>query len=172
MSIETIHRIDRPFADGTIEVYGEPDMGWYEWRIVERGAVIQDTGRHGQTGIQYGSAGIALRDALSYDEPPKPQAPAVVPISWVPGRDAATENLAQAQRSLDILRGMAADLVNEAYNAKTQRRVINPDHPNGRLGMIYTDKRTAASEHIAQILNDAADKLLLYSHEIVDEPAD
>ncbi len=64
MTIETIHRIDRPFADGTIEVYGEPDMGWYEWRIVERGAVIQDTGRHGSYGMQYGSAGIALRPEL------------------------------------------------------------------------------------------------------------
>ncbi|MBZ9540516.1 hypothetical protein [Modicisalibacter tunisiensis] len=64
MSTEVLHRIDRPFANGVIEVYGEPDMGWYEWRILERGAVIHDTRDAG-----YGSPGIALRDALNHDEP-------------------------------------------------------------------------------------------------------
>ncbi len=118
------------------------------------------------------TAAPVSRCALSYDEPPEPQAPAVVPISWVPGRDAGSENLTQVWRSQEILRGMAAELVNEVYNAKIQRRVMNPDHPNGRLGMIYTDKRTAASEHIAQVLNDAADKLLMYSHEMTDGPTD
>ena len=73
MTIETLHRIDRPFAEGTIEVYGEPDMAWYEWRIIQRGEVLEDTGKHGAYGMQYGSAGIALRDALNYDEPPLPQ---------------------------------------------------------------------------------------------------
>lgn len=68
MTIETLHRIDRPFAEGTIEVYGEPDMGWYEWRIVSRGEIIHDTCDAG-----YGSPALALRDALNYDEPPLPQ---------------------------------------------------------------------------------------------------
>jgi len=172
MTIETIHRIDRPIGDGVIEVYGEPDMGWYEARIIERGEIIHDTGRHGSYGMQYGSAAIALRDALNHDEPPEPQASAVVPISWVPGRDAGSENLAQVWRSQEILRGMATELVEEVANAKIQRRVMNPDHPNGRLGMIYTDERTATTEHVAQVLNDAADTLLTYAHNMTEQPTD
>ena len=67
MTIETLHRIDRPFAEGTIEVYGEPDMGWYEWRIVSRGEVLEDSGKRGSYGQQYGSAAVALRDAINWD---------------------------------------------------------------------------------------------------------
>ncbi len=67
MATEVVYRIDRPYGNGTIEVYGEPDMGWYEWRILERGEIIHDSGRHGQSGMQYGSAAIALRDALIHD---------------------------------------------------------------------------------------------------------
>nr|WP_163503970.1 hypothetical protein [Halomonas socia] len=63
--IDVIHRIDRPFAVGVIEIYGDPNMGWWEWRMLERGAVIHDTKEAG-----YGSPGIALRDALNHDEPP------------------------------------------------------------------------------------------------------
>lgn len=70
MSAEVIHRIDRAYAEGVIEVYGEPDMGWYEWRILERGAVIHDTRDAG-----YGSPAIALRDALNHDEPPQAASP-------------------------------------------------------------------------------------------------
>ncbi len=164
---ELIHRIDRAFADGTIEVYGEPDMAWYEWRIMERGEVIHDTARHGSFGMQYGSPAIALRDALNHDEPPEApaQVPTVVPISWVPGRDAASENLAQVNRTADIVRGMAADLIDEAANAKIQRSVMNPDHPNGRRGMVYTDERTAAAERVAQVLNEAADRLRDMAHD-------
>lgn len=73
MTIEVIYRIDRPFDGGVIEVYGEPDMGWYEWRIVSRGEVIADSGKRGSYGQQYGSPAVALRDALNYDEPPLPQ---------------------------------------------------------------------------------------------------
>jgi len=73
MTIEVIYRIDRPFAEGTIEVYGDAGMGWYEWRIVSRGEVLEDSGKRGSYGEQYGSAGVALRDALNYDEPPLPQ---------------------------------------------------------------------------------------------------
>ena len=63
-----IHRIDRPYAAGVVEVYGEPDMGWYEWRIVDaQGAVLEDSGRGGQYGQQYGSPAIALRDAIDRD---------------------------------------------------------------------------------------------------------
>lgn len=158
-----VYRIDRPFADGVIEVYGEPDMGWYEWRIIERGTVIHDTREMG-----YGSPGIALRDALNHDEPPEPKAPTVVPISWVPGRDAASENLAQLNRSADLVRDMATDLIDEAADAQVQRSVMNADHPNGRLGMIYTDQRTETSEQVAKELNAAADRLRDMARQLTD----
>lgn len=69
--IEVLYRVDRPSGSlGVIEVYGEPSMGWYEWRVKVSGGVIYDTARYGSYGMQYGSASIALRDALNYDEPP------------------------------------------------------------------------------------------------------
>lgn len=59
--VQTIYSIPAPFSmgDRTIEVYGDPDMGWYEWRIVAGGRIERDTKEQG-----YGSAEIALRDAL------------------------------------------------------------------------------------------------------------
>ncbi len=162
MSTEVIYRVDQPFSEGVIEVYGEADMGWYEWRVIENGKTLHDTGRadgYGGMGMQYGSPGIALRDALNHVEPPANESTLVTPISWVPGRDATSENLAQVNRLADTVRSMATALVDEAANAKIQRRVMNPDHPNGRLGMIYTDSRTQHAERIAQILNKAADDL-------------
>lgn len=69
--IEVIYRADRPSGGhGVIEVYGDPAMGWYEWRIKDRGSLILDTALRGGFGMQYGSASIALRDALNEDEPP------------------------------------------------------------------------------------------------------
>lgn len=67
MTIEVIHRIDRPFTEGAIEVYGEPDMGRYEWRVVYAGKVLEDSGKRGTYGQQYGSAAVALRDAINWD---------------------------------------------------------------------------------------------------------
>jgi len=67
MTIEVIYRIDRPFADGVIEVYGEPDMGWYEWRILSRGEILADSGKVGTYGMQYGSPAVALRDGINAD---------------------------------------------------------------------------------------------------------
>ena len=92
--------------------------------------------------------------------------PQVVPITWTDGRDACSENIKQTYRSLDVLRKMATELIDEAANAKIQRSVMNPDHPKGRLGMIYTDERVATAEHIAKVLNAAADKLLGHAHAI------
>lgn len=57
--ITVIYTIPVPFSASDIEVYGEADMGWYEWRVVQDGKVLRDTKNLG-----YGSAGIALRDAL------------------------------------------------------------------------------------------------------------
>ncbi|WP_163650741.1 hypothetical protein [Modicisalibacter sp. 'Wilcox'] len=160
----TIYAIDRPFADGTVEVYGEPDMGWYEWRIIERGDIIHDSGKHGTSGMQYGSPAIALRDALNHVEPPTQEPALVTPISWVPGRDALSENLTQVNRLADVVRGMATALIDETANAKTLRSVMNPDHPNGRLGMVYTDTRVQHAERVAQVLNKAADDLRDLAH--------
>lgn len=72
-NIKTIYRIRSPYGmvviDSQIflEVYGDGEMGWYEWRILHAGEVDIDTGQethHGSMGRQYGSPEIALRDAL------------------------------------------------------------------------------------------------------------
>jgi hypothetical protein len=52
-----------------VEVYGDLEGGWYEWRIVDGDRVMQDTGNEGDAfcrGRQYGQAEIALRDALIF----------------------------------------------------------------------------------------------------------
>lgn len=69
-----LYSVDHPgHLDGRIEVYGEPDMGWYEWRVIVGPLVKQDTGRDdGGLGRGYGTAAIALRDALN-TEIPDPQ---------------------------------------------------------------------------------------------------
>jgi len=46
-------------GDAMIEVYGDPENAWYEWRVIEGGKVQRDTKDQG-----YGSPEIALRDAL------------------------------------------------------------------------------------------------------------
>lgn len=60
---ETIYKIPAPHSnEQQIEVYGDPDMAWYEWRIIDaQGQTIIDTRNR-----QYGQAEIALRDALTY----------------------------------------------------------------------------------------------------------
>ena len=66
--MKTIYTIPAPDSLGAvIEVYGEPENAWYEWRILDGGRVVQDTGKEGHSafqGRQYGQAEIALRDAL------------------------------------------------------------------------------------------------------------
>lgn len=60
--MKTIYTIPAPDSLGaTIEVYGDPDNAWYEWRILDGGRIVQDTGVDAR---QYGQAEIALRDAL------------------------------------------------------------------------------------------------------------
>jgi hypothetical protein len=55
-----IYRIPAPYSmTEEIVVYGEPDMGWYEWRVEVDGKVTRDTKDRG-----YGCAEIALRDGL------------------------------------------------------------------------------------------------------------
>lgn len=60
--MQILYKIPAPYTarNEMIEVYGEPDMGWYEWRVVEGGAVLRDTKNK-----LYDCAEIALRDALN-----------------------------------------------------------------------------------------------------------
>lgn len=66
----TIYTIPAPDSvSAVIEVYGEPENAWYEWRILESGRAVRDTGNESYAafqGRQYGQAEIALRDALMF----------------------------------------------------------------------------------------------------------
>lgn len=63
--IKTIYQIPAPYRmSAFIEVYGDPDMAWFEWRIIDGNHTEKDTG-DGE-GCQYGQAEIALRDALIF----------------------------------------------------------------------------------------------------------
>ena len=66
--IKTMYRLPAPDSrTAEIEVYGEPENAWYEWRIIDGGLIVRDTGNEGHAafeGRQYGQAEIALRDAL------------------------------------------------------------------------------------------------------------
>ena len=68
--IKTLYKIPAPDSLGAqIEVYGEPENAWYEWRIIDGGQTVRDTGTEGHSafqGRQYGQAEIALRDALMF----------------------------------------------------------------------------------------------------------
>ena len=66
---KVIYSIPAPDSlSGVIEVYGEPENAWYEWRLIDGDAIVTyDTGTEGHhafQGRQYGQAEIALRDAL------------------------------------------------------------------------------------------------------------
>lgn len=60
--MQILYKIPAPYTarNEMIEVYGEPNMGWYEWRVVEDGLVLRDTKNK-----LYDCAEIALRDALN-----------------------------------------------------------------------------------------------------------
>ncbi len=50
-------------------MYDEPENAWYEWRIIDGGRTLRDTGTEGCSafqGCQYGQAEIALCDALMF----------------------------------------------------------------------------------------------------------
>ena len=62
--MKTIYRIPHPYSNAAqgacIEVFGEPDMGWYDWHVIDaRGNITQSD-------ETYGNPEIALRDALIY----------------------------------------------------------------------------------------------------------
>lgn len=58
--MKTIYTIPAPDSLGAmIEVYGEPENAWYEWRIIDGGRTVRDTGTEGHSafqGRQYGQA--------------------------------------------------------------------------------------------------------------------
>lgn len=66
--VKTIYSIPAPDSvSAVIEVYGDVENGWYEWRIIDGGRTIRDTGMGCHSafqGRQYGQAEIGLRDAL------------------------------------------------------------------------------------------------------------
>jgi len=42
------YRVAAPYSEDSIEVYGEPDMGWYEWRVVTpKHDVVRDSKNQG-----------------------------------------------------------------------------------------------------------------------------
>jgi hypothetical protein len=62
MTYPVLVRIDRPYTDGFIEVFGEPDMAWYDYRIIDGNARVLF-----ESDCQWGSVAICLRDALIAD---------------------------------------------------------------------------------------------------------
>jgi hypothetical protein len=68
--MKTIYTLPAPDTmTALIEVYGDPENAWYEWRIIENGRTVKDTGAEDHVtfkGRGYGQAEIALRDALMF----------------------------------------------------------------------------------------------------------
>lgn len=60
MAIKEIYSLPHPYnPDGAIEVYGDSDNGWYEWRVLGKYGVQAKSHN-----AMYGVPEIALRDAL------------------------------------------------------------------------------------------------------------
>ena len=57
--VRTVHTIDVDYGDVTVEVFGDPENGAYEW-LIRRDGKIE---KHSDCG--YGQAAIALRDGLN-----------------------------------------------------------------------------------------------------------
>lgn len=53
-----VYSIPHPYANGRVEVIGDPYAGCWEYRIVESELVVR------QSRSEYGNSAIALRDAL------------------------------------------------------------------------------------------------------------
>lgn len=51
--------LPQPYSNGRIVVYGDGCMGWYDYVLVDSSGCVEM-----RTSRQYGSAEIALRDAL------------------------------------------------------------------------------------------------------------
>lgn len=132
-------------------------------------AIAQSLGRHGLQPadvmqLKDSAAGLAaLHDTLSEALPPSttgtPTPPGPTRIAWQAGADARQENVAQAQSLARSLRRMAAALEEEAMEAQQFRQHLDPDSPDSRLGMIYTDDRLAPMAQMAGVLQHAAEEM-------------
>lgn len=56
---QEFYSIRQPYSDGRCVVYGDGDMGWYDYVLIDSAGRIE-----ARSNMQYGSAEIALRDAL------------------------------------------------------------------------------------------------------------
>lgn len=56
---DEFYNIQQPYSSGRIIVYGEIDMGWFDYVLVDSSGLTESRSDKG-----YGSAEIALRDAL------------------------------------------------------------------------------------------------------------
>ena len=59
LGYDEFYNIQQPYTEGRIIVYGERDMGWYDYAIVDSSGLTES-----RTDKGYGSPEIALRDAL------------------------------------------------------------------------------------------------------------
>lgn len=59
LGYDEFYNIQQPYTEGRIIVYGERDMGWYDYVIVDSSGLTES-----RTDKGYGSPEIALRDAL------------------------------------------------------------------------------------------------------------
>ena len=59
LGYDEFYNIQQPYTEGRIIVYGERDMGWYDYVIVDSRGCTES-----RSGKCYGAAEIALRDAL------------------------------------------------------------------------------------------------------------
>lgn len=53
------YNIQQPYTNGRVIVYGDGEMGWYDYVLVDSQGLTES-----RSGLQYGSPEIALRDAL------------------------------------------------------------------------------------------------------------
>ncbi|WP_416140751.1 hypothetical protein ACM26W_10410 [Halomonas sp. HK25] len=142
-----LHRIDRPYESGCIEVYGDEP---YEWRILDHaGHIVRDSAGYGSDAGAYASAEVALRDAISFDADDS-----VVPIFFRHGADAELENAAQAHRTADTLRAMAL-----ALKSATNQAQLDSRHATDDEAQDYLDARIAMAERIVQELEESAGRL-------------
>ena len=59
LGYRTFYDIAQPYSNGRIVVYGDGDMGWYDYVMTDSSGCTET-----RSSSQYGSPEIALRDAL------------------------------------------------------------------------------------------------------------
>lgn len=56
---QTYYDIQQPYTNGRIIVYGQGEMAWYDYVLIDSEGLTES-----RSDVGYGSAEIALRDAL------------------------------------------------------------------------------------------------------------